>query len=164
MKWSSFIIMAAATLLLQVSIIPFIAIGPQNVKPDILLLTGLLIAFRTDSYDNALLQCWIIGIIHDMNSANPFGIYSLCLGCAALFVVWFRKWFMSNNLLLIMLWVFICTTGIENIAILAVIWKKQISIENYKNISQMIWFSAAYTSALAPYLQIFIRRKKWNLQ
>ena len=164
MKWSSFIFMTAIVLLLQVSIVPFLSLGPQKVIPDILLLTGLLIAFRTYSYDNALLQCWIIGFVHDMLSSNPFGIYSLCLGLAGLLVVWFRKWFMTNNLILIMLWVFICTTAIENVAVLVAVWKKEIPLENYKNISDMIWFSAAYTAALAPYLQLFIRTRKWTLQ
>ena len=88
----------------------------------------------------------------------------MCLGGAALFVVWFRKWFMTQNLLLIMVWVFLCTTAIENAAVLAAVWKKQITLESYKNISSMIWFSAAYTAALAPYLQIFIKQRKWNLQ
>ncbi len=162
MKWLTFTILAAIMLTLQLSISSFIALGPQQVVPDFLILAAILIAFRAGSDDDALLQCWLLGLVHDLTSITPFGIYSVSLALAGVFIIVMRKWLYVQNVFMIVFWTLLFTVIVEHAAVVVLLLRGQMEVTNFAGVSRTIWFSGAYTAAMAPYLQVFIKQPKWT--
>lgn len=164
MKWPSFTILIIFAIILQVSLSDLIALGPQEIVPDFLILAGLLIAYRAGNDDDILMQCWLLGLAHDLSSTVPFGLYSTTLSLAALIIVSMRKWLNVRNMLVAILFTFFFTASIELLAIFITIIKGGQGEISFGETWRSVVFSAAYTAALAPYLQVFIKRPAWNLQ
>ena len=164
MKWPSFTILASIIFLIQLSFTPLIALGPQGVVPDLLLAAGIIIAFKSQSDEDALLQCWLIGILHDLTSAVPFGIYSFMLSAIAILVTVMKKWLYVQNVYMIVLLSFVFVFFTENAAVLLLALKHEVPFANFLPIMKMNLFAAAYTAVVAPYFQLFIRKQKWTLQ
>lgn len=164
MKWPSFTILAVAVLLIQLSFAPVIALGRQGVVPDLILAVGIIIAFKSQSDENALLQCWILGLCHDFTSAVPFGVYAFLLSGIAAFITVMKKWLYLQNIYMMVLLTFVFVFLTESVAVLVLAVKHEIPISNLLAIENMNLFSSAYTAVAAPYFQFFIRKQKWNLQ
>ena len=83
MRWLMYYIFAYLTLGLQIGLSPFIRY--QGAAPNLALLGVIYIAMNAPR-DSALLAAFGIGVLQDLLSAQPPGLYAFAYGIVALFV------------------------------------------------------------------------------
>jgi rod shape-determining protein MreD len=84
MRWLTYFILAYLTLGLQIGLSGHIAIG--GVRPNLVLLAVIFIAINAPR-DAALLGCFVLGLLQDLTTQQPLGIFALAYGLVAMFTI-----------------------------------------------------------------------------
>lgn len=154
MRWFSFAILVLAAVLLHTICQP-LGLGRQRLMPDLLLLLAIVLAFRGPG-PQALLACWILGLTKDINSVAPLGSYAFCFGLLGLFIVWFRELIYGENSLLLMGLTFAGCCLVEHAFWAILTLKTDSASPRYLQMLPAVLLSAAFTAALAPYVNWLI--------
>lgn len=95
MRWFPFAILLYLTTVLQTAFAPFIAI--HTVQPDLMVILAVYYAMHARRYD-ALIACWIIGLVTDLAGTSytdlgysNLGVSALGLGLLGLVIVNLRE-------------------------------------------------------------------------
>lgn len=94
MRWFTFIlILAAATLANAANVLNYIAIGPLNVRPDLMII--ILVFFALNSTPrNAIITSFLIGFAADISTPDSIGLYMTCFGAiGSVASLMNRQWF-----------------------------------------------------------------------
>ena len=151
MRWFSFAIVVLVALLLQVAVCRVFGMGPQDIIPDLLLLVGVVLAFRGRP-NEALLGCWILGLIKDLSSEAVLGSYALSFGVMALLILRLRDVFYGYHTVALMLLTLLGGFLIEQ-AVFTLGLLRGYGTDNYRQLTLEMLLSALLTAALAPYGQ-----------
>jgi rod shape-determining protein MreD len=84
MRWISYFILAYVALGLQAGLSAFV--GYHGAPPNFVLLAVIFIAINAPR-DAALLGCFSLGLMQDLLSLEPLGLYALAYGIVGMFVV-----------------------------------------------------------------------------
>ena len=84
MRWILYFILAYLALSIQVGAGPYLRW--QGAPPNLVLLVGIFIAVNAPK-DAALLGCFCLGILQDLLTQTPLGLYALSYGLVGMFVV-----------------------------------------------------------------------------
>lgn len=150
MRWFNFTILLTAAIVLQTGVARIFGLGPQRIMPDLLLLVMVVMAFR-GARDQALLPCWILGLVKDLSSAAPLGSYALAFGLLALTITYLRELLYGQRLLPMMLTVLVGSFLVEQMVYLLCVIKGAPLADQYGRLSLGMLFSAGLTAALLPY-------------
>ncbi len=95
MRWIPFALLLYLTAVLQTALVPFIEI--QAVRPDLMVVLAVYYAMHARRYD-ALIACWIVGLVADLAGTSytqagysNLGISALTLGLIGLAIVNMRE-------------------------------------------------------------------------
>ncbi|MCK4998283.1 MAG: rod shape-determining protein MreD [Anaerohalosphaera sp.] len=94
MRWFTFItILIIITVVNAANALNFIAVGPLNVRPDLLIITLVFFAVNSNSRD-AIIASFLIGFAVDCSTTAPMGLYMICFGVTgAIASRMKREWF-----------------------------------------------------------------------
>jgi rod shape-determining protein MreD len=84
MRWLTYFILAYLTLGLQIGLAAHIAIG--GARPNLVLLAVIFIAINAPR-DAALLGCFVLGLLQDLTTQQPLGVFALSYGLVAMFTI-----------------------------------------------------------------------------
>jgi rod shape-determining protein MreD len=84
MRWLPFFILAYLTLGVQSGLGPFAQVG--GARPNLVLLAAVFVAINAPR-DSALLGCVLLGLMQDLLTNSPLGLWGLALGVVGWFVV-----------------------------------------------------------------------------
>ncbi|MBN1764768.1 MAG: rod shape-determining protein MreD [Sedimentisphaerales bacterium] len=155
MRWFNFVLLLFVTLVLQLGVGRLFGVGPQRVMPDLLLLLAVVLAFRGPA-DQALIACWILGLVKDLSSQAPLGSYAFAFGLLAWAIVRLREMFYGEHPITLIVLTFLCSFLAEIFVLFICSLKKVMEVESYTSFSLVIMFSAMLTAGLAPYGQWLI--------
>ena len=161
-RWLSFVVLLLALLVTQMATGRLMGIGPQRIMPDLLLLLAVFLALRS-SCPRTILACWILGLVKDLSSASVLGSYTISFSLVAFLVMSLREWLYAGNPLTILL---ACLAGsflTEQSAFWVNYLRGHFPIASYRGQSLEMFFSAAFTAALAPYAQVLLLKLSQQL-
>src|SRR5579884_3280045 len=84
MRWPMYFILAYLSVALQVGLTPHLAY--HGAAPNLVLLAAVFIAMHAPR-DAALLGCFGLGVLQDLLTQQPPGLFALSYGLMALFIV-----------------------------------------------------------------------------
>jgi len=84
MRWPAYFILAYIAVGLQIGMAEYLRVGAG--RPDLVLLAVIFIAIHAPR-DSALLACFGLGIIQDLVTLNPLGLYAFAYATVGMFVV-----------------------------------------------------------------------------
>ena len=84
MRWTPYLILAYLAVGLQIGMAEYLRVGAA--RPDLVLLAVIFIAIHAPR-EAALLGCFGLGLIQDLVSLNPLGVYALAYSMVGMFVV-----------------------------------------------------------------------------
>src|SRR5256885_17206422 len=84
MRWLAYFILAYLAIAVQIGLGPFMRY--HEAQPNFVLLAGIFIALNAPR-DAALLGCFCMGLIQDLVTQQPPGLFALSYGLTALVVV-----------------------------------------------------------------------------
>src|SRR5215213_9217449 len=88
MRWPAFFILVYVAVGLQIGMGDFVRIGGSGARPDLVMLAVIFIAIHAPR-DAALLGAFGIGLVQDLVSLSPLGLYALAYALVAIHV-WTR--------------------------------------------------------------------------
>ncbi|NOX58308.1 MAG: rod shape-determining protein MreD [Planctomycetes bacterium] len=94
MRWSSFAIIAVATLTAHTTLAPRLAVG--GVWPDVILIVVVFFAMHARKWD-AVIAAWSLGLLADLASLERFGLLSLTYALVAISVQSSRDWMFRSH-------------------------------------------------------------------
>jgi len=94
MRWIAYAILVYVALGLQVGLAPYLAIG--GVRPNLILPVAVFIALNA-SREPALLGCFILGLVQDLMSEQPLGLFALSYGLAGIVIQGFAQLVYRDN-------------------------------------------------------------------
>ena len=86
MRWPAFFILVYVAVGLQIGMGDFVRIGGAGARPDLVLLAVIFIAIHAPR-DAALLGAFTIGLVKDMTTLSPLGLYAIAYSVVGMFVV-----------------------------------------------------------------------------
>jgi len=86
MRLSAYVILVYLVVGLQIGMGDFVRIGSSDARPDLVLLAVIFIAIHAPR-DAALLGAFGIGLVKDMTSLSPLGLYAIAYSLVAMFTV-----------------------------------------------------------------------------
>ncbi len=89
MRALPFAILAAIALVLQISVVPAIAVS-GGFEPQLLLILALFVALFARA-EAALIGCWVLGLLVDLQSEARLGSYAFAFGLVGLGIVQIRS-------------------------------------------------------------------------
>src|ERR671913_1284868 len=84
MRWFAYFILAYFAIALQIGLAPYVRYN--NAAPNLVLLAAVFIALNAPR-DAALLGCFCLGVLQDLVTQQPPGLFALSYGVVAMFVV-----------------------------------------------------------------------------
>ena len=84
MRWLTYFILAYVVLGLQVGLAPYVAY--QGAAPNLVLLAVVFIAINAPR-DAALLGCFSLGVLQDLMTQQPLGLFALSYGVLGMLIV-----------------------------------------------------------------------------
>ena len=84
MRWLTFLILAYLAVALQIGLSPYLAY--HGAAPNLVLLAVIFIAVNAPR-DSALLGCFALGVMQDLVSHQPPGLFAFSYGLVAMFIV-----------------------------------------------------------------------------
>jgi rod shape-determining protein MreD len=84
MRWPPYFILAYVAVGLQIGLAEYLRVGAA--RPDLVLLAVIFIAIHAPR-EAALLGCFGLGIISDLVSLNPLGVYAIGYSIVGMFVI-----------------------------------------------------------------------------
>jgi rod shape-determining protein MreD len=86
MRWPAFFILVYIAVGLQIGMGDFLRIGGAGARPDLVLFAVIFIAIHAPR-DAALLGAFTIGLVKDMTTLSPLGLYAIAYSVVGMFVV-----------------------------------------------------------------------------
>ena len=86
MRWPAFFILVYLAVGLQLGMGDFTRVGAAGARPDLILLAVIFIAVNAPR-DAALLGAFAIGLVKDMTTLSPLGLYAVAYSVVGLFAV-----------------------------------------------------------------------------
>ena len=86
MRWAAFFILAYVAIGLQVGMGDYATVGGSGARPDLILLAVIFIAIHAPR-DAALLGAFAIGLVKDMTTLTPLGLYAIAYSLVGMFTV-----------------------------------------------------------------------------
>ena len=83
MRWIAYFILAYAAIALQIGLAPYVQY--RGAAPNLVLLAGVFVALNAPR-DAALLGCFCLGVMQDLVSRQPPGLFALSYGLTGLVV------------------------------------------------------------------------------
>jgi rod shape-determining protein MreD len=151
MRWLRFGILVLIFLVLQIGVGSALSFIPQKIVPDLLLLLAVLLIFWAPA-DQALIACWLLGLLKDITSQEaPLGSYSLTFGLLGLMLIRMREVVVAARLLPQIFLIFVSSMVIEHAVWLICVVKSDVPLDSYRQTLTSITLSAVITAALYPY-------------
>jgi len=150
MRWVRFGILVLIFLVLQIGVGSAFEFSPLKIVPDLLLLLAMLIIFWAPA-DQALLACWLLGLLKDITSQAPLGSYSFTFGLLGLMLIRLREVLVGSRLLPQIFLMFVSSMLIEHVVWLICVVKSDIALNSYRQSLTTMVISALLTAALYPY-------------
>ncbi len=156
-----FAILAVVVLVLQVAVAPAIALTSARFQPQFPLILAMFVALyaRTDA---ALLGCWTLGLLLDLASLGPLGVYAFSFGLVGLGIVGmraslFRDHFFSHIFLALVFGLLANLVAVLVVGIRAGNWSLHLQVVQPLGV-------AFYTAMVAPYLMLLLNRFRRTLR
>lgn len=86
MRWPAFFILVYLAVGLQLGVGDFARVGAAGARPDLVLLAVLFIAIHAPR-DAALLGAFAVGLVKDVTTLSPLGLYAVAYSVVAMFTV-----------------------------------------------------------------------------
>src|SRR5687767_10722339 len=86
MRWAAYFILVYLAVGLQVGMGDFVRVGASGARPDLVLLVVIFIAIHAPR-DAALLGAFGIGLIKDVTTLSPLGLYAIAYSLVGMFTV-----------------------------------------------------------------------------
>ena len=86
MRWAAYAILVYVAIGIQIGVADFARVGGSGARPDLVLLAVIFIAVNAPR-DQALLGAFGIGLIADLVTVGPLGLYALAYSLVGMFVV-----------------------------------------------------------------------------
>jgi rod shape-determining protein MreD len=150
MRWVRFGILVLVFLVLQIGVGSALKFSHLKIVPDLLLLLAILLIFRAPA-DQALLACWLLGLLKDITSQAPLGSYSLTFGLLGIMLIRLRELLVGSRLLPQIFLMFVSSMLIEHAVWLICVVKSDVALDSYRQDVITIFISALLTAALYPY-------------
>ena len=159
MKWISFTIIAALTILCQTTIVPRMEI--QSIWPDWMFILAVHYALW-GRWPDVAIAAWILGFIVDLYSADRIGLHAFTYGAAAWGIVRLRQVVFRDHALTHVLMTFVFALAVQVLIGFYRWW----SMPAGTSVFSFWWpavFTAIYTAAWAPYLLwLYGRLGRWT--
>lgn len=97
MRLLPFVLLAAVTLVLQVTLAPAIALTSAQFAPQLLLISAMFIALWARA-ESAMIGCWTLGLLLDLASGGPMGAFAFSFGLVGLGIVAVRASLFRDHL------------------------------------------------------------------
>ncbi len=157
LRWLSFSILAAVTLVLQTAAIPRLEI--QSVRPDLMFILAVHYALW-GPWPDAAIAAWVLGLLTGLESLDQIGAHAFCFGLAAWAIIKVRQVVFRDHAVTQFLITFVFTVLVE----VAVNLYRRWGVPSVDG--GVLWpavLTAAYTAACAPYLHwLLIRLSRWT--
>lgn len=150
MRWVRFGILAFLFLLFQIGVGSALSFSPLKIVPDLLLLLAILLIFRAPA-DQALVACWLLGLLKDITGQAPLGSYSFTFGLLGFLLIRLRELLVGSRLFPQIVLMFVSSIIIEHVVWLICVVKRDITPASYRQDVITIFVSALLTAALYPY-------------
>lgn len=161
-RWLSFVILLLALLVTQMATGRLLGIGPQRITADLLLLLAIFLALRS-SCPRTIFACWVLGLVKDLSSSAVLGSYAISFAVVAVLIISLRDWLYAGHPLTILVACLLGSFGAEQIAFWINCWRGHFPLTSYRGQSLEMFFSAAFTAALAPYAQVLLLKLSQQL-
>jgi rod shape-determining protein MreD len=150
-----FAILALIALVLQVSLVPAMAVTSAGFKPQLLLVLAMFVALYARP-DAALLGCWTLGLLADLSSIGPLGGFAFGFGLAGLGIVATRASLFRDHPLSH----FFLALSFGFLANEIVSLRDAVYAARYdaRRLVVLPLGAAAYTALIAPYLMLLLNR------
>src|SRR5688500_13691122 len=86
MRLSAYLILAYLVIGLQIGMGDFVRVGASGARPDLVLLAVIFIAIHAPR-DAAMLGAFGIGLVKDMTTITPLGLYAIAYSLVGMFTV-----------------------------------------------------------------------------
>ena len=150
MRWLRFGILVLVFLVLQIGVGRVLEFSPYRIVPDFLLLLAILLIFCAPA-DQALIACWLLGLLKDLTSQAPLGCYSFTFGLLGLLLIRLRELLVGSRLLPQIFLMFVTSLIIEHMVWLICVVKSVVSLGSYRQSLTPMTLSGLITAALYPY-------------
>lgn len=152
MHWIAFAILVYVVTVLQASVVPFLAV--HTIRPDLLVIVAVHYALAARAHD-AMLSCWIIGLVIDLCSLSyaehaNVGVHAISLGLTGLLIVKVRDLTFRDSALTRLIFTFAAKLVVSALAggyMLYVVRGSQ----SLDHVLITAIYAALYTALLAPY-------------
>ena len=163
MKWTAFGILAAATLVLQTTVGPVVAI--QSVRPNWMIVLAVFYALW-GPWPDAAIAAWLLGLAVDLQSAasggGRIGLYAICFGAAAWAMMRIRSAFFRDHAVTQFVMTAVFALAVE-LLVEAVRWWTLRGAYPERQAGWFAFFTALYTAAWAPYMHwLLLRFHRWT--
>lgn len=161
MHWITFIILVWAAAAVQQSVVPFFAV--RTIQPDLLVIIAVHYALAARAHD-ALLACWVIGLVTDLsslsfNQAPNVGLHAFSLGLLGWIVVKVRDLTFRESAMTQLLFTFMVKGSLSFLTGWYV-WYAVGGAVSVRELTLTGIYSAAYTAILAPYGHWILRQMR----
>ncbi len=150
MRWVRFGILVLVFLVLQIGVCSALSFSQLKIVPDLLLLLAVLIVFWAPA-DQALIACWLLGLLKDVTSQVPLGSYAISFGLLGILLVRLRELLVGTRLLPQIFLMFVSSMLVEHAVWLICVVKSDVALASYRQDVLTIFISALLTAALYPY-------------
>ena len=150
MRWVRFGILVLVFLVLQIGVGSALEFSHLKIVPDLLLLLAILLIFRAPT-DQALVACWLLGLLKDITSQAPLGSYAFTFGLLGLMLIRLRELLVGSRLLPQIFLMFVSSMLIEHAVWLICVVKSDVALDSYRQSLATMAVSALLTAALYPY-------------
>jgi len=149
-----FIILAVVTLVLQVALMPAIALTSARFQPQLLLIVAMFVALYARA-EIALIGCWVLGLMLDLATIGPMGAFAFAFGLAGLGIVSARASIFRDHPLSHFFLALVFGLAANEVVALrqAVVSGPSIQLV----VLEPLGF-AVYTALIAPYLMLLLNR------
>ncbi len=159
MHWIAFIILVLTAAVFQAAVVPFVSV--HTIRPDLMVIVAVHYALSARGQD-ALLACWVIGLVVDLtslsfNGAPNVGLHALSLGLIAVVVVKLRDLTFRDSVVTRLFFTFTIKLVLSLLAGVYMLYVLETPV-GFGDILIIGLYSAVYTAVLAPYGHWLLRQ------
>lgn len=164
MHWVSFFILLYLAAVVQSTVAPAAAI--HHARPDFMVILAVFYALMAPGQD-AVLACWIVGLMMDLMSLGyegraNVGLHAASLGAAGWLIVRVRSLTLRESVGTQLFFTFSATAAVSMLAGAYMMYAAR-AWNLWAQVVGQSLFTAAYTAMLAPYLHWMLRRLRGPL-
>lgn len=159
MRWIAFAILTYVVTVLQVAVVPFVAV--HTIRPNLLVILAVHYALAARTHD-ALLACWIIGLVVDLTSLSyaehaNVGLHALSLGLIALVIVSLRDLTFRDSVVTQLFFTFAAKLALSVLAGAYMLYVVH-APDRFGEVVVTGAYATVYTAVLAPYGHWLLRK------